>query len=137
MRLRPAFLTLSLCVGGAVTMIGVQETSVAEDRITDAEHCINIRRIESTEVVDDERIPFYMMGDDVYLNELSNACPALEFEDTFMYRTVLSRLCDMDIITVLHDAAFGFQPGASCGLGMFRPVTEEMADQLARAADDD
>jgi hypothetical protein len=33
----------------------------------------------------------------------------------------LSRLCSVDIITVLHSGGGG-QRGASCGLGAFQPV---------------
>jgi hypothetical protein len=47
-----------------------------------------------------------------------------------MYRTSLPQLCDLDIITVLDDAGFGFMPGASCGLGRFYPITKDEAKAM-------
>jgi hypothetical protein len=71
-----------------------------------------------------------MRGDDVYRNELPNACPSLDFDERFMDRVTLNRLCDVDVITVIDDAGFGFTAGASCGLGKFRPISEEEAQDL-------
>jgi hypothetical protein len=81
--------------------------------------------------VDEDTILFYARNGDVYRNDLPHACPSLEFEDRFMYRTALTQLCDVDVITVLDDVGFGFMPGASCGLGKFQPIGEEEADDLA------
>jgi hypothetical protein len=53
-----------------------------------------------------------------------------------MYRTSLSQLCNVDIITVLQNVGFGFLPGASCGLGMFRPVEALSAEALLRGGDE-
>ena len=41
-----------------------------------------------------------------------------------MYRTSLSVLCDLDLITVLDRGGFGLRPMGSCGLGRFRPTLE-------------
>ena len=112
-------------------------TTVAEEHASEAEHCIPISRIQSTDIVDDKRILFYMRGDDVYLNELPHKCPGLKFEETIMYRSSVGQLCDMDIVTVMMDVAFGFQPGASCGLGMFQPISEDEAEEIKRAAEAD
>lgn len=49
-----------------------------------------------------------------------------------MYRTSLSQLCDLDMITVLNDFGSGFTPGASCGLGRFYPITKEEAKELRK-----
>ncbi|MEJ2760591.1 MAG: hypothetical protein P8126_03375, partial [Gammaproteobacteria bacterium] len=38
---------------------------------------------------------------------------------TIMYRTSLSQLCDLDIITVLDSVGGEYRPGASCGMGHF------------------
>ncbi len=76
-----------------------------------------------------------MRGDEVYRNDLPHSCPGMRRNDTLMYRTSVGQLCNVDIITVLEDWGFGFAPGASCGLGMFHPITEEIADELMRAED--
>jgi hypothetical protein len=58
----------------------------------------------------------------IYRNTLPNSCPTLGFEKRFSYRTSLSQLCSVDIITVLYNVGSSLQPGASCGLGKFQPM---------------
>jgi ethanolamine utilization protein EutP (predicted NTPase) len=62
-----------------------------------------------------------MLGGKIYRNTLPHSCPGLGFEEKFMYKTSLSQLCSVDIITVLHNAG-GLNRGASCGLGKFQPM---------------
>lgn len=107
-------------------------TEEADDRAI--ERCISIRSIDRTDVVDDNNILFYMRNGNVYLNRLPHRCPGLRRERTFMYRTTMPRLCDVDIITVLDQAGFGFMPGASCGLGRFYPISEDEAKALKEPA---
>ena len=127
----------------AVTALGLIASTMAfhpsalgEDHMSDAEHCISLNRIDRTEILDDQHILFEMRDDTTYLNTLANRCPGLEIEQTFMYRTAISQLCDLDIITVLrNDFQFGMAPGPSCGLGMFEPVTPEEVEALKARAD--
>ncbi|MDX3899513.1 MAG: hypothetical protein QHC40_03215 [Sphingobium sp.] len=85
--------------------------------------CIPIRSIRSTNVRDDRTIDFVVNGNKIYRNTLPNSCPSLGFERRFSYRTSLSQLCSVDIITVLYSSP-NLQPGASCGLGKFQPMTK-------------
>ena len=84
--------------------------------------CINIRSIRSSSVRDDRTIDFVVNSRKIYRNTLPNSCPSLGFEKRFSYRTSISQLCSVDIITVLFNAGPGLQPGASCGLGKFQPM---------------
>ena len=70
---------------------------------------------------DDRTIDFYMQGGKVYRNTLPQDCPELGFEERFGYETSIDRLCNVDIIHVLHDSP----PiaGAACGLGTFQPIS--------------
>ena len=86
----------------------------------DAVNCVNLRSIQSTRVHGDSTIDFHMGGGKVYRNILPNSCPSLGFEERFLYKTSLSQLCSVDIITVLQSP--GLSQGASCGLGKFQPV---------------
>ncbi len=83
--------------------------------------CVDLQRIRSTNVVDDQTIDFTMNDGTVLRNTLPNRCPGLGFERAFSYSTSLSRLCNVDIITVVHTGG-GSVRGASCGLGQFVPV---------------
>jgi hypothetical protein len=120
---------------GVGLLLGSSPLVAADEGLDEdtAERCIPLRSISSTRVVDDHNILFYMRGGDIYRNQLPHRCPGLRNERTFMYRTSLSQLCDLDIITVLNDAGFGFTPGASCGLGRFYPITKEEAKALQKA----
>lgn len=102
----------------------------------DVERCISLRRIDRTEVIDDHNVLFYMRGGTIYRNQLPHRCPGLRHEKTFMYRTSLSQLCDLDVITVLYNHGFGFTPGSSCGLGRFHPITKDEIKALKRAPRD-
>ena len=84
--------------------------------------CINIRSIRSSRVRDDRTIDFEVSNRKIYRNTLPNSCPNLGFEKRFSYRTSISQLCSVDIITVLWNVGPGLQPGASCGLGKFQPM---------------
>ena len=117
---------------GALTVLAVAASHVsAQDLDEDvAERCLPLNRISRTEVLDDYNILFYMRGKQIYLNRLPNRCIGLKNERTFLYRTTMNRLCDLDIITVIYNNGFGFTPGASCGLGRFYPVTEADVEAL-------
>ncbi|MCP1471002.1 hypothetical protein J3E64_002699 [Sphingobium sp. OAS761] len=84
--------------------------------------CIPITSIRSTNVRDDRTIDFVMNSRKIYRNTLPNSCPSLGFEKRFAYKTSLSQLCSVDIVTVLYNNGPGLQPGASCGLGKFQPM---------------
>ena len=87
-------------------------------RTGERESCIPLRQIRNTQILDSTRILVFALDGSVYLNELPQPCVSLNPHRAFKYDTSLSRLCDVDIITV-------FQPGppvlemGSCGLGQF------------------
>ncbi len=85
--------------------------------------CVSLQSIRSTEVRDDRTIDFIMNGNKVYRNRMEHSCPGLGSEKRFLYKTSLSQLCSVDIITVLYNSP-NLSPGASCGLGMFQPMVK-------------
>jgi hypothetical protein len=87
--------------------------------------CIQSTNIRNTNVRDDKTIDF-IVGNKVYRNTLPNSCPSLGFEKRFLYKTSISQLCSVDIITVLYSGAPGLQRGASCGLGQFQPMVKAL-----------
>ena len=98
------------------------------------EQCVRLSNIDHTVVVDDQDILFYMHGDKIYRNRLPYTCAGLRINDSFMYRTSLSQLCNVDIITVLDNMGFGFSPRNSCGLGLFYPVSKDDVAKLKERA---
>jgi hypothetical protein len=111
-----------------VAMILTASAATARDRNAipaatptgDAVNCVSLQSIRSTQVHGDSTIDFHMNGGKVYRNTLPNSCPSLGFEERFAYKTSLSQLCSVDIITVLQSP--GLSQGPSCGLGKFQPV---------------
>ena len=81
--------------------------------------CIDLNRIRTSHVRSEDVIDFEMRDGRILRSRLPQRCPGLGFEERFSYRTSLSRLCSVDIITVLDSSG---SPGASCGLGRFQPV---------------
>ena len=106
-----------------------------EPTSTEAVRCLNLARIQDTDVLDDHRIVFKTSGHKMYLNELPRKCPGLRTNEPYLVRTTLDRLCDLDTITMLHRGGFGFMPGASCGLGKFQPVTEAQVEMVKAEID--
>jgi len=88
--------------------------------------CVTLAQIDRTEIIDDERIAFHMRNGDIYLNQLRRKCVGLEPGARFSYRTSSSRICRVDLITILEDFPRAFTRGASCSLGAFAPIDEEM-----------
>jgi hypothetical protein len=125
------FLAAALCLAAAHDGLAQDD----EERDMSAVQCLRVIDIDHIDIVDSETLIFRMRGGKVYRNDLPHRCPGLRRNDTLMYRTSVGRLCNVDIITVLEDWGFGFAPGASCGLGMFHPITEEIADELMKAGD--
>ena len=124
-----------LLVAVGLSTSGAAEDSEGEniddlDESVAPKHCISLPRIDRTEILDNQNILFFMKGGKIYQNRLPHKCPGLARRDTFMYRTSLSQLCNVDIITVLDDIGFGFSPGASCGLGQFYPRTTDQVEAL-------
>ena len=120
---------------GVLILLQAPATVTAQDPPGDAQRCIALNSIRSTRVVDDSTVLFYGRGDRVYVNRLPQRCPGLRANRTFMYRTTMSQLCDIDVITVLYDRPFGFMPGPSCGLGRFQPISREDADLLLKGTE--
>ena len=118
------------CLVGLLLFAGVAADEPDDDM---AQRCVSLNRIDRTEVISDENILFYMRGGEIYNNHLPHRCIGLKNERTFLYRTTISQLCDLDIITVLYSQGTGFTPGASCGLGRFHPISADEAKLLKDA----
>jgi len=86
-----------------------------------AQGCVQLQNIRETKVVDDRTIDFILRDGKVLRNNLPNSCPQLGFERAFSYRTSITQLCSVDIITVIQQSG-GIRTGASCGLGQFTPI---------------
>ena len=84
--------------------------------------CVELSRIRESKVIDDRTIDFVLRDGSVLRNTLPSSCPSLGFERAFTYKTSISRLCSVDIITVIMQGG-GVRTGASCGLGKFVPYT--------------
>lgn len=97
--------------------------------------CVQTQSVSRTEIVDDQTIIFFMRGKNIaYRNYLPKKCPGLKRWDRFGYQVTAGRLCSIDLITVLErngasafgrSALGGFEPGFTCRLGAFLPMSPE------------
>ncbi len=99
------------------------------------ERCVNMRNVSKTVVIDDQTILFYTRRGEIYRNDLPRRCSGLAREERFSYSTTVSRLCDIDTITVLYNQGVGLSSGASCGLGRFYPISKDEAQALKEPPD--
>ena len=109
--------------------------SAIDALLGDSKRCININRIDRTEVLNDRTIVFYLRGGEIYVNRLPHRCPGLRSRDTFMYKNTTNSLCNVDTIRVMDSIGGTLRPGVGCGLGEFHPVSEITVEQL-KAVDD-
>lgn len=123
-----------LGIAACSTLILSLPGSADESAETIPQRCVNTMLIRNTYIVDDQNMLFYMRDGKIYHNRLTHACPGLRDDKAFMYSIPMHQLCNVDLITVLENQGFGFERGASCGLGDFTPITKEAADQMKAAA---
>ncbi len=128
---------IALLASSALLSLSSAVLAATEDaEFSDAErpvHCLSLIRIKNSDILDSQHILFETVGGKYYLNQLPHNCPGLSHDDAFMYRTSLNKLCDLDVITLLDDHGFGLLPGASCGLGVFEPISEEQIAGLKQS----
>ncbi|HYG48654.1 MAG TPA: DUF6491 family protein [Allosphingosinicella sp.] len=114
--------TLAGCARGPTQRQEADRRALAEARpVGDPVDCLDIARIDHTRVRDGRTIDFFMRGREVYRNRLRHECPGLAFEDSFSYRTSLSRLCSVDLIHVNRSGGGG-PAGPACALGTFQRI---------------
>ncbi|HET8696428.1 MAG TPA: DUF6491 family protein [Gammaproteobacteria bacterium] len=126
-RLSPISLGLA-----SILLLAARGTAAQEDFDRTPVDCVVTTSIDRTQAVDDRTILFFMRGKRVYRNDLPRKCPELQRQNRIMYKTRGNRLCDVDTITVLQQWGARLEPGFTCGLGKFVPITQEEVDDLVR-----
>jgi hypothetical protein len=114
--------TLAALSFGATAGMSAKKEPVPVRAVGEPVNCVSLTHIRSTKIIDNSTIDFRMVGGKTYRNSLPYSCPGLKSEDRFSYKTSLSRLCNVDVVRVLHDYGGRLQEGAGCGLGKFQPV---------------
>jgi hypothetical protein len=122
-RLLPAFVAAAL-----FAPMALEADEKADDKPVDRTpvDCIVVSRIDKTDVIDDQTVLFFMRGNKIYRNYLPRKCPGLEVEDRFGYQVRSSRLCKVDLLTVLPRVGIP----TTCRFGEFLPITREEAEDL-------
>lgn len=116
----PVTVAAMICLTG-LPVAQAQQTRKPEGSV----NCLDLRRIQDVDVIDNTRIVFQSGLNDYYLNTLPYHCNGLRLNDAIMYDTSLNEICNVDVITVLDSVGAGFSPGNSCGLGYFEPISKD------------
>lgn len=98
-------------------------TKALEGRVRGpARSCINLRDVQSTQIIDREAIIYKASGRRWFVNIPDRGqCTALRQSSTLVTRTSTSQLCSADIVRLV-DTPGRFEYG-SCGLGQFIEYT--------------
>lgn len=122
MRVCASFSALAFACLGAGSSVVADEDAAAFDRTP--RECVQLHSVARTDILDDQTIVFYMRGNKVaYRNYLPRKCPGLKRWDRFAYNVTAGRLCNIDVITVLEQWGTRFEPGFTCQLGDFHPLS--------------
>ncbi len=77
--------------------------------------CLEVNRIDHTEVLNDREILFYMNNGQIWVNNFSSPCRSLTREDGWVWESRIDRYCDnLESIRVIRT-------GEVCLLGAFTP----------------
>jgi len=118
---------------------GAQQGDADDERAANlpegGEECLSLQRIRRSEVIDDQTIVFHLRGGDIYVNNLPRRCPGLERNERFMYELHTSRLCSIDMITVIEGFGASRSRGFNCRIGEFYPISEEVLGLLRDGGD--
>jgi len=77
--------------------------------------CLDVNRIDHTQVLSDHQILFYMYGKKIWVNNLTNRCATLTSQDGFVWESSIPKYCDnLETIRVIRS-------GEVCLLGAFTP----------------
>ena len=85
------------------TVMGTAAPALADDAADDEKGvtCIDIVRMKSSKVIDNQTIIIDMRGGPDYKMTLANRCPGLKMQDTWIHDArSLAKLCDVDVIRV-------------------------------------
>jgi hypothetical protein len=109
---------------GAVKLASMLEGRAAGKPVD----CIDLRRVQSTEVIDGHAIVYRLPGGKLYVNEPRSGKASLDRDDILVTKTHSDQLCSIDIVR-LYDRAAQFETGF-VGLGKFTPY-----DKVAKAGE--
>lgn len=118
---------IAVLSGGATAGLSAKKETATVHAVGKPVNCIQLRSIQSTNIIDNSTIDFKMAGGKTYRNSLPYSCSGLKSEDRFSYHTSLSQLCNVDIVYVLHDYGGRLSEGVGCGLGKFQQVEKVAA----------
>jgi len=99
----------------AAGLLGMPAPALAADRDAVKPVCLEINRIDHTQVLNDHQILFYMLGKTVWLNTLTYPCTTLTRQEGFAWESRIPKYCDnVELIRVIRT-------GEVCQLGAFTP----------------
>ena len=131
----------TIVVGLALTLPTAAEAKSAAERLADfeasfertgeMETCLLLHRIRDTRVIDERHILFRTGVSRYYLNTLPHACGSLAIHRGFVIDQQLTKLCDVDWITVIQGPPdrHGHFQGPGCGLGQFERLEKIETDE--------
>jgi hypothetical protein len=108
-----------LFAAAALAAFAAASPAVAQPADDHKPVCLQINRIDHTEVLNDHQILFYLIGKErghkVWINNLTHRCATLDRTEGFAWQSSIPEYCDnLEIIRVLRT-------GETCTIGAFTP----------------
>ncbi len=114
-------LAVSLSLGTAALCLMTPAPAAAQDAGSSKPVCLDVARIDHTEVLNNHQILFYMLGRKVWINNLKGNCATLDRTDGFVWESRIEKYCDnLETIRVIRT-------GEVCLLGAFTPYQKPPA----------
>jgi hypothetical protein len=114
MDIRCGKIRLALAAAIASAALATPAVSYAQD-VAGKPVCLDVSRIDHTEVLNDHQILFFMNGRKVWINNLTTRCATLTRQDGWAWSSRIPQYCDnVETIRVLRT-------GEVCLLGAFTP----------------
>ncbi len=93
----------------------------AQDSAAGKQVCLDVSRLDHTEILNNHQILFYMRGRKVWINNLTGPCATLTRSDGFIWESRIEKYCDnLETIRVIRS-------GEVCLLGAFTPYEKPPA----------
>ncbi len=102
----------------AVTALITGRPAAAQEQNSAKPICLEVNRIDHTQVLNSHQILFYMLGRKVWVNNLQGSCATLTPSDGFIWESRIDKYCDnLETIRVIRT-------GETCLLGAFTPYVK-------------
>jgi len=102
--------------------------------------CLRSELIERTEPLSDRYIVFHLRGNQIWIAQLRNRCPQMNYDSKLVFVKNNPRICEWDSVRVVLDSGMvgtddlaDYRLGPPCNLPKFEPITQDQVNLLKQS----